>query len=88
MAWKIEFVRSAAKEFEALDRTVQQRIHNYMRERVAANGNPRRLGKPLKGDKATLWAYRVGDYRIVCNIDHSRNVVVILRIGHRRWVYR
>jgi mRNA interferase RelE/StbE len=50
--------------------------------------NPRQLGKALKGQLSTLWRYRVGDYRVVCALRDEVLVVLVVRIGHRKWVYR
>ena len=55
---------------------------------MIADRDPRRLGKPLSGDKGKLWWYRVGSYRIVCIIEERRLVVVVVSVGHRREVYR
>jgi mRNA interferase RelE/StbE len=60
----------------------------YLRERIATDADPRRFGKPLIGDKAGLWRYRVGDFRLVCRIEDERLVVLVLAVGHRREVYR
>ena len=75
-------------ELNRLDRTVQARVVQFPEVRVARNGNPRQFGKPLSGDKAGLWSYRVGDYRIICLIEDERLVVVVVSVGHRRDVYR
>ncbi len=61
---------------------------NYLEQRVIASGNPRKLGKPLRGDKSEFWSYRVGDYRIVSLIEDKRLVVVVISVGHRRNIYR
>lgn len=50
--------------------------------------DPRALGEALHGDKSGLWRYRVGDYRLVCSLEDTRLVIVVLTIGHRREVYR
>jgi mRNA interferase RelE/StbE len=55
---------------------------------VLAIEDPRKLGKPLKGDKGDLWRYRIGDYRAICKIEAERLVVLVLEVGHRREVYR
>ena len=55
---------------------------------MIASGNPRKLGKPLRGDKSEFWSYRVGDYRIVSLIEDKRLVVVVISVGHRRNIYR
>ena len=71
-----------------LDRVGQQRIVRFLEERLAGGTNPRTFGKPLTGDKVGLWRYRVGDYRVICRIDDDRSAVLVLRIAHRREVYR
>lgn len=88
MAWTIEFRPNARSELRRLDRPVQRRIRQFLRERVIAIGDPRQLGKPLHGDKGDLWSYRVGDYRIICMIEDRRLVVVVVSVRHRREAYR
>ncbi len=88
MAWTIEFRPNARSELKRLDPPVQRRVRQFLRERVLAIGDPRRLGKPLHGDKGDLWSYRVGDYRIICTIEDQRLVVIVIAVRHRREVYR
>lgn len=88
MSWKIEFDAAAAKEFRKLNRTVQQRIQRYLRERIMVAADPRQYGKAMRGEKAGLWRYRVGDYRLICAIEDDHFVVLVLKVGHRRDVYR
>jgi len=87
-AWQIEITRTAEKQIVKLDRTAQQSILQFLRARVLTAADPRQLGKPLRGDKKDLWRYRVGDYRIICDIQDNRLVVLVLRVGHRKDVYR
>lgn len=89
MAFDVEFDPAALKELKKLDRPIQQRLVGFLRQRVARLDNPREIGEALSG--ATLgnyWKYRVGDWRIVCDIQDKRIVVRVLRIGNRREVYR
>lgn len=86
MAWKIEFEEDAEKELAKVDKKNQKRILKVLRERIAPN-NPRDFGEPLRGNLAGLWKYRVGDYRVIAEIQDEIVVVLILRIGHRRKVY-
>lgn len=89
MVWRIEFDARALKELQSQDRQVQRRITTFLRERVAASDDPRRVGEALSGPQlGTFWKYRVGDWRIICNIDDKTITVLVLRIGHRREVYR
>ena len=87
MAWRIEVVRSAVRELEALDAGIQRRVVRFLRERIEPAQDPRRVGKALKGGKVPLWAWRVGDWRIVCAIEDKERRVLVLRVGHRRNVY-
>lgn len=88
MAWTVEFDERARKDLRRLDAIVQKSILRYLRQRIAAAADPRRLGKPLHGEFAGLWRYRVGDWRLVCRIEDRRLIVLVLTIGHRREVYR
>lgn len=83
--WTIEFTVSAQKEFRALDHATQKRMMRYLEERVAPN--PRVYGIAMSGDKAGMWRYRVGDYRIVVEQYKEILKVMIIRVGHRKDVY-
>jgi mRNA interferase RelE/StbE len=86
--WRVEISRTAEKQIQKLDRTAQASIIRFLRERVQVADNPRELGKPLHGDKGGLWRYRVGDYRLICDIQDERITVLVVRVGHRKDVYR
>ena len=88
MAWTIEFERDAIRQLNRLDKAVRKRILEYLHSRVVGIGGPRRFGKPLTGDRAGFWAYRIGAYRVVCLLEDERLVVVVVSVGHRREVYR
>ena len=89
MAFEIEFDLDAVKDLKRLDRQVQERLIGFLKSRVATLKNPRDLGEPLAGGKlGAYWKYRVGDWRIICDIQDRRIVVRVLRIGNRREVYR
>ena len=87
MAWTVEWDERAVKDAEKLGHEARRRMLAYLRERIATDQDPRRLGKPLVADKAGCWRYRVGDYRIVCRIEDDRVVVLVLAVGHRSTVY-
>ena len=89
MAWRIEFDPDAAKELRKLDRPVQQRLLGFLRLRVAPLDDPRTIGEALAGERlGAFWKYRVGDWRLICDIQDDRIVVRVLRLGHRREAYR
>ena len=88
MGWRVEISRAAEKQITRLNRNTQRLILRFLRERVAVAENPRRWGKPLHGEKRDLWRYRVGDYRLICDIQDEKITVLVLVIGHRKDVYR
>jgi mRNA interferase RelE/StbE len=89
LAWAIEVSPPAAKQFEKLDKTTAARLRNFLRDRVARLDDPRQLGKALKGSTlGEFWAYRAGDYRIICDLQDNRLVVLVLALSNRRDVYR
>ena len=89
MAWQIEFDPAAVKELAKLDKPVARRIVQFLRERIAPLTDPRSLGEALRGDElGSFWKYRLGDYRVVAEIIDRRVVIIVVRVGHRREVYR
>jgi mRNA interferase RelE/StbE len=88
LAWAIEYAETAKKQLRKLDKSVARRIVDFMDERVSQGDDPRTLGKALKGSLGDLWRYRVGDYRILCDIEEQVLTVLVLQIGNRREVYR
>jgi mRNA interferase RelE/StbE len=88
LAWKIEYAETARKQLRKLDRLTARRIVDFMDERIAPNANPRAMGKALKGPLGDLWRYRVGDFRVLCDLQDGVLTVLVLRIGNRREVYR
>jgi mRNA interferase RelE/StbE len=88
LAWTISYTQSARNQLNKLDKPVARRILDFMDNRVAKHEDPRALGKSLTGSLGTLWRYRIGDYRIICEIQHSAVRILVVRIGHRGEVCR
>ena len=88
MAWKIEYSHTAKEQLRKLDKQTARRIFDYVEERLAFRENPRDLGKALSGPLGALWRYRVGDYRLICDIQDNASRILVLRIGKRTEVYR
>ncbi len=89
MVWQIEFDPDALKDLKKIDKPIQVRLVGFLRTRVSTLANPRDLGEALSGQKlGSYWKYRVGDWRIICDIQDQRIVVRVLRVGNRREVYR
>jgi mRNA interferase RelE/StbE len=89
MAWNVEFVEAANRELRKLDPQHAKRILTFLHQRIARLDDPRSVGKALQGARfGEFWKYRVGDYRLICKIEDDRLVVLVLRVGHRKEVYR
>lgn len=87
MSWVYRFDDRALKELRKLGKNAQRDIIAYLDERIAGEADPRRFGKGLKADLAGLWRYRVGDYRVLCQIMDGELLVLVVAVGHRRDVY-
>ena len=85
MAYRLTIKPSAAKVIRKLDRSTQRRVIRLL-ELLAQEPRPRGVVK-LEGDE-NLWRVRIGDYRVIYEIHDDRLVVLVLRVGHRRGVYR
>ena len=85
--WKVEFLKTAAQEFEKLDKPIRREINRYIENRLATSEDPRRFGKSLSGGLKEFWRYRVGDHRIICSIRDDALLVLVVRVAHRKHVY-
>lgn len=89
MVWQIEVSVSAAKQLRKLDPQVAKRILTYLRDRVAPLDDPRSLGEALRGKElGDFWKYRVGDWRIIADIEDGVMRITVIRLGNRREIYR
>lgn len=89
MAWRIELSGLAQRNLKQLDRTVAQRILVFLHGRLAQLDDPRSIGQALRGSTlGQFWKYRVGDWRIIANIEDREIRILVVRIGNRREVYR
>lgn len=89
MAWKVELSSGADRELNKLDVQHVRRILKFLQERVARLDNPRSIGEALHGSRlGEFWKYRVGEYRLICKIEDDHLIVLVLRVGHRKEIYR
>jgi mRNA interferase RelE/StbE len=82
----VVFTRSALKQLKKIDITNQKKIKQFILEIQELN-DPRSKGKALKGKLSNYWRYRVGDYRLICDINDSEIIITVVRIGHRKDIY-
>lgn len=89
MVWRVEFDPAAERELNKLDPQIARRVLTFLRDRVATLDDPRTLGEALKGSRlGEFWKYRLGSYRIIARIEDDHLAVLVVRIGHRKAIYR
>ncbi len=89
MIWTIEYHTLVQKEIRKINPEIRRRIRSFLHDRLAALDDPRQTGAALQGSElGNFWRYRVGDYRIICDIQDHKLVVLVVEIGHRREIYR
>ena len=88
MAWTLRLSETAKRQLRKLDSSNAQVILRYLNRLVQETSDPRERGSGLRANLAGLWRYRVGDYRVICSIEHHELVILVLQIGHRRDVYQ
>jgi mRNA interferase RelE/StbE len=87
LGWTVELSSGAERQLRKLDPDTARRLGNYLRTLLAETSDPRVRGKALTGPMTGLWRYRVGDYRLVCELIDQRLVVLVVRLGHRSRIY-
>lgn len=86
--YSVLYSGKAIKGLQKLDKKIVILISNWIEKNLIDCQNPRQFGKPLGGDKKGYWRYRIGDYRLLVNIDDQEMEIKIIQIGHRRYIYR
>lgn len=87
MIYSIETTARFDKEFKKLDRYTQRMIKGWIEKNLQDCQIPRLHGKGLTANRSGQWRYRIGDYRLLCQIDDGKLVILALSVGHRREVY-
>ncbi len=82
MVWTIEFTDTAKAQLRKLDRQMARRILDFMDERVSDQADPRSTGRALSGPLGDFWRYRVGDCRVICDIQDGAMRVLVVQFGN------
>lgn len=88
MSWHVEFSKKAEKQIKALDRGQREMIYRWLYKNIEGCEDPRAHGHLLVGELGGLWRYRVGKYRVLCEIHDDELVVIAVEVGHRSKVYK
>jgi mRNA interferase RelE/StbE len=85
MLYSIQFTPRAQRDFSTLDRAIQQRLRRHI-DQLAENPFP--IGAKKLHAEAPFYRIRVSDYRVIYQVKANELLVIIVKIGHRREVYR
>jgi mRNA interferase RelE/StbE len=88
MSYKVEYSKIAQRQIKKLDNYTKVMLMNWIEKNLVNCDNPRSKGKPLKGNLSEQWRYRVGDYRILCDIEDNKLIILVINVGHRREIYK
>jgi len=87
MTWTISLSKKSSKTLKSLDNSVRKNIIRFI-DKLVESDNPRVSGKALQGSLKGLWRYRVGDYRLICQIKDDELIILFVEIGHRKNIYK
>ena len=87
MTWEIKLSHEAEKQLASLDKPIREKIAAFI-DRIPLYPSPRSIGKALKGSLSGCWRYSVGDYRIICRLHDKVLIIEVIKIGHRREIYK
>ena len=87
MTYRVEFTERAKKDLKKLDKYTASLILGWVRKNLEGCENPRLHGKGLVANRSGQWRYRIGDHRLIVEINDDKITILVLTIGHRRDVY-
>lgn len=88
MIYKLRYEEKAVRQIRKLDPATGKLIKSWIEKNLLNTDNPRQHGKGLTGNLSQYWRYRVGDYRILAEINDTEIVIIIVEVGHRKEIYR
>lgn len=87
MKYRVVFSEKAKKQLKKLDKHINSLIIGWLEKNIENSENPRIHGKALIENRLGQWRYRIGDYRVICEINDNEIVVLVVEVGHRKNVY-
>ena len=85
--YNVEYTIKAIKCLRKLDKYTRNLIYAWIDKNLVGCENPRLHGKGLVENRSGQWRYRIGDYRVICEIKDGEIVILVLEIGHRKSIY-
>ena len=88
MNYSVSISKPALKALKKMDQSNARAILSWIKKNLEGTDNPYKQGKQLKGNLSKFWRYRVGDYRILCEIKDGELIIIVVTVGHRREIYK
>lgn len=88
MKYKVKVSKTFIRQFSKLDRQVQNMVDTWIKKHIYNCEDPRAFGKPLENEFSGYWRYRIGDYRLIVEIKDKEAIIFMIKIGHRKEVYK
>jgi len=88
MKFKVEYTGDTVKYLQKMDQYTRKFILAWIEKNLVGCSNPRQHGKPLVANRFGQWRYRIGDYRLLAEIDDEKIVILIIAVGHRKDIYK
>ena len=88
MKYKITVSSTFIRQFRKLDKQVQKMVYIWIKKHIYGCDDPRSYGKPLENNLYGYWRYRIGDYRLIVKIKDKEAIILMVKIGHRKEVYK
>lgn len=88
MHYQVVYSERALKELKKMDRYTRQLIFSWISKNLDGCENPRSHGKALTANRSGQWRYRIGDYRLICQIQDQELIILALSVGRRREIYQ
>jgi mRNA interferase RelE/StbE len=88
LAWTIRIKKTAEKQILKLETHIKRRIVDFLKNKLSTSNDPKQYGRKLSGNKGDLWRYRIGNYRLICQINSEELIILVLVAGHRKDIYK
>ena len=87
MKYKVIYTEKALKSLKKLDKSVLTMIKAWIEKNLVGTEDPRQHGKGLTANRSGQWRYRVGNYRILAEIQEEKLIILVVEVGHRKNIY-
>ena len=88
MKYSVKTTARFNKEFKKLDKYTQKMIKSWIIKNLVNTEDPRQHGKGLTANRSGQWRYRIGDYRLICDVQDEKLIILALSVGHRKEIYK